>query len=135
MRPEDFGRELQVITDEALLAAERSPDARDQEPFLIRLVQLIHEHPAHRTMAEEQLIALSLRMASTPPPLGAVELLAYTVHQVELQGVIAVLEGLRAVEGERPIGRAWERARRFERVLAARHRDWEDRDLYPSLHA
>lgn len=133
MRVEDFRRELLAIVDEALVAAERSPDVRDQEPLLVQLVQLIREQPAHQALAEEELVALSRRMASTPPPLGAVELLGYTVHEVELPGVIVALEGLRAIEGEHPIGRAWERARRVDRVLEARHRDWEDRELFASL--
>lgn len=134
-----FQRELDRCVSAALAVADRSPDVRDEEREMTRLVDLIRREPSHADQAEAALVALVPQLCETPPPAGLVELLSYCVHALGLPKVVnaakeardAVLAALETGPSLRP----WEHARRCEVVMAAAEVDWDEQDMYESFSA
>jgi hypothetical protein len=130
----EFLSAFRAIVSEALVTAEASPDVRDEEPYLVRLVALAREHPEYRDLVEDELVALAARLSETPEPLGSVELLAYAVHTLQLARLVTSVEEMLAdAEAAGTGGRPWEWARRYERVLQAQSPSWAERDMFSSL--
>ena len=134
MDANSFGVELGKIIDQALAIADESPDVRDEDPFLVQLVALAEEHQEHRAVVEDALISMAKRVGTTPHPNGSVELLAYAVHVLRLPRLITAIEQMQhAAQAAGSIGRPWEWAYRYQRILDAQQAEWADRDLFPSL--
>lgn len=134
---DDFQREFERCVSAALAIADSSPNVRDEERELIKLVDLIRRAPSHADQAELALVALVQQLCTTPPPAGLVDLLAYCVHALGLPKVVhAATEARDAARAALEVGpcrRRWEHARRCEVVIAAAEADWDERDMYVSF--
>lgn len=137
MDSDSFRRLLESQVRHALDAAESSFDVRDMEPSLSAIVRLVRSSPEHRLEADHTLAGLVPQLCETPPPAGLTDLLGYCAHSLRLPEVLAsarrflerALDELERGESLRP----WEHARRCERVIEAADRNWEARDMFPSL--
>ncbi|WGX97258.1 hypothetical protein [Nocardioides sp. L-11A] len=137
MDRDDFQREFERCVSAALAIADSSPDVRDEERELIKLVELIRREPDHADQAEMALVAMVPRLCTTPPPAGLVDLLGYCVHALGLPKVVSAAIAARdAARAALEVGasrRPWEHARRCEVVFAAAEADWDERDMYASF--
>ena len=125
---------MREVIEQALTVAESSPDVRDEEPFLIRLVALAQAHHKYQVVLEDNLIDLAARVGTTPHPMGSVELLSYALHVLQLPRLVAAIEEMRQMAlAAGNVGRPWECARRYEQVLDAQQQEWTERELFPSL--
>lgn len=137
MERDDFQREFERCVSAALAIADRSPDVRDEERELIKLVELIRREPDHADEAEMALVARVPQLCTTPSPAGRVDLLGYCVHALGLPKVVSAAiearDAARAALESGPSRRPWEHARRCEVVIAAAKPDWDQRDMYGSF--
>lgn len=134
MDRQQFAERLTAHVENALVAAEASPDVRDEEPFLIELVDLIRSQPSHRSIGIESLCALVPQIATAN---GIVELLEYCAHTLRPPELLAAVQAhAEAARHELESGASlmpWQTARMCEQILDAAQDDWEDREMFASL--
>lgn len=137
MDVDQFRDTLNLRIRAALDSAAASRDVRDEEPWLVRIVDLIRANPNRRPEAVEILEGLVQLLGDVHCPAGLVEMLGYCVHTLNLPDVVAAAEARRQAAltawNEGIPGGFWDQARRCERVIAAANPNWEERELFPGL--
>jgi hypothetical protein len=130
----EFSASLAGCIDGALNAAAHSPDVKDEDPFLAKLVALIQHEPEHRSAGIAVLCALVPRMEFEN---GVVELLEYCAHVLRPEELLSAVDAhARAATVALEQGdslRPWHTRRLCRQILEAAEHDWEAGDIYPSL--
>ena len=125
----DYRARIEAAIRGALNSAEESQDSRDEEPWLVELVALVEAEPDHHHAGISALCGLT-PMLGDPNVMGVVELLGYCVHVLRPPMLLAAVQK-QAESG--PLLRAFDNARRCERVLEAADDAWPESELYESL--
>ena len=120
--PLDELNERLIVIEE--LAA-RTYGTNDIEHLLYDLLQFLKKNPGAQPEFEEALNALLDR-----DPIGAYEVIGFTMHALRWKVVKAHVEAVRNRDVGTSAIRAAMRRSNYDRLLTAFTDNWEDRDLY-----